>query len=64
MTREGVDRKDSGCCPGHDKFPDQTYGNRRSERARSRLKKVEHQRARRRAKRILDDLMMEELFHD
>lgn len=33
----------SGCCPGHDQFPCETYNNNRSKRARSRDKKREHQ---------------------
>ena len=36
----------SGCCPGHDTFPDDTYKNHRSIHARSRDKKLEHQVAR------------------
>jgi len=43
----------SGCCPGHDQFPVETYGSRLSQRARSRHKKVEHQAARSIAKRAL-----------
>lgn len=34
------------CCPGHDTFPTETYNNRRSKRARSRDKKLEHRMAR------------------
>jgi hypothetical protein len=36
----------SGCCPGHDDFPHETYRSRRSKRARARDKKIEHQYAR------------------
>lgn len=36
----------SGCCPGHDKYPDDTYRSNRSKRARARDKKAEHQHAR------------------
>ena len=34
------------CCPGHDTFPTETYNNRRSKKARSRDKKLEHRMAR------------------
>lgn len=34
-----------GCCPGHDIFPNDTYENRRSKKARSRDKKLEHRLA-------------------
>lgn len=37
----------SGCCPGHDDFPIETYSSNRSKRARSRDKKKEHRFARR-----------------
>jgi len=33
----------SGCCPGHDEWPVETYGNRKSVKARSRDKQSEHQ---------------------
>lgn len=56
-------RKVSGCCPGHDDYPDDKYGNRRSAKARSRDKKKEHQHARSLSKREilnkLDDLLNE-----
>lgn len=35
------------CCPGHDPYPNDTYSNNRSKRARSRDKKKEHRHARR-----------------
>ncbi len=41
----------SGCCPGHDTFPAETYGSRRSKKARARDKQKEHQYARTLAKR-------------
>lgn len=31
-----------GCCPGHDCFPSDTYRGKRSKKARSRDRKVEH----------------------
>jgi hypothetical protein len=36
----------SGCCPGHDTYPVEAYNSRRSQKARSRDKKSEHQAAR------------------
>lgn len=42
----------SGCCPGHDQFPTETYGSRRSKRARSRDKAIEHRVARSIGKRL------------
>jgi hypothetical protein len=35
------------CCPGHDIYPNETYANNRSKRARSRDKKIEHRYVRR-----------------
>lgn len=40
-------RGDCGCCPGHDKYPCETYRNRRSKKARSRDIKREHRLVRR-----------------
>lgn len=37
----------SGCCPGHDEYPDTTYKSNRSKRARSNGKACEHRHARR-----------------
>lgn len=48
----------TGCCPGHDNYPNQTYRSRRSKRARARDKKKEHQHARTAANRA----MMRELL--
>jgi hypothetical protein len=42
--------KGSRCCPGHDKWPSDTYHSRRSVKARARSKQLEHQSARTRAK--------------
>ena len=36
----------SGCCPGHDDWPNDTYSNNRSKKARSRDKAREHRTAR------------------
>ena len=49
MKAYGVDRKDRGCCPGHDKFPNETYGSRRSKKARAKTNRIAHKRARARA---------------
>jgi hypothetical protein len=40
----------TGCCPGHDQYPAETYNSRRSKKARSKTKKQEHQHARSLAK--------------
>lgn len=55
MKREILtfDQRVSGCCPGHDKFPDDVYGSRRSIKARARGKQTEHQTVRARAKTSL-----------
>ena len=45
----------SGCCPGHDTWPNESYENRRSKRARSRDKKREHRYVRRITKRIKEN---------
>lgn len=50
MKPYGVDRKDAGCCPGHDKFPSDTYSTSRSKRAQTRDTKLAHGRARARAR--------------
>lgn len=58
MKAYGVKRKDFGCCPGHDKFPKQSYKNRRSVKARARSVKLSHGIARAWAKRnILKEFM-------
>ncbi len=44
---------DSGCCPGHDKFPGETYENNRSKRAQTRDTAVQHRRGRRSDKQRL-----------
>lgn len=50
MRPYGSKRGDSGCCPGHDTFPSETYGNRRSKRAQTRDTAIQHQVARARLK--------------
>ena len=37
----------TGCCPGHDDYPADSYNNRRSKHARARDKAKEHRHARR-----------------
>ncbi len=46
MRAYGVDRKDRGCCPGHDKFPADKYASGRSRKARSKANRTAHKRAR------------------
>jgi len=57
MKREilGLKRGVSSCCPGHDQFPDDTYKNNRSKRARSRDIKKEHRLARRKIKQTMNE---------
>jgi len=45
----------SDCCPGHDKWPNETYRNRRSKKARSRDKKKEHRYVRRMSKKKIQE---------
>lgn len=44
-------RKVSGCCPGHDKYPNDVYKTRLSRKRRRELIKVEHQHVRQMVKR-------------
>lgn len=53
-------RGDCGCCPGHDKFPDNTYSSRRSKKARHRDRQLENQTVRQIKKRELIKLIGEE----
>jgi hypothetical protein len=55
MRREldTLHKNHSGCCPGHDDFPNDVYRNNRSKRARSRDKKREHKFVRTLVNRIL-----------
>ncbi len=46
-------REDHGCCPGHDRFPRETYNSRRSKRAHSRDNKLMHRIGRHRLKQEL-----------
>lgn len=46
MKKQGIKYKDSGCCPGHDKFPRETYNNRRSLKAKRKTDALANRRAR------------------
>lgn len=61
MRREILNwrRGDCGCCPGHDKFPNEVYSSNRSKRARSRDKALEHRVVRRIVKRDLLKTLVE-----
>lgn len=46
MKAYGVRRKDAGCCPGHDKYPRDSYECTRSHARRARLRPAKkHARA-------------------
>jgi len=55
MKAYGVKRKDAGCCPGHDKYPQDSYGctRRAARRARLRPAKRRARAAARREVRVL-----------
>ena len=53
MKAYGVKRRDRGCCPGHDKFPADSYRNRRSKRARAKSKRLAHKAARARERAMV-----------
>jgi len=54
MKAYGVNHKyDQCCCPGHDKYPCDTYENNRSKRAQTRDTAKAHRAERRRVKQIL-----------
>jgi hypothetical protein len=44
----------SGCCPGHDDWPHETYKSKRSKRARARDKAREHRYVRHVLKEVYD----------
>jgi hypothetical protein len=46
MRKQGIKRKDYGCCPGHDKFPREAYGSRPSQKAKRRTDRLANKRAR------------------
>ena len=46
MKTYGVKRKDRGCCPGHDKYPKESYNSRRSKKAHRIATKQAHRRGR------------------
>lgn len=41
MKPYGVKRKDQGCCPGHDKFPYESYGSRVSMKLKNDLRTID-----------------------
>ena len=53
MQPYGVDRKDRGCCPGHDKFPRDCYNSKLSIHAHAKAKRIAHKRARARVREAL-----------
>lgn len=55
MRKQGIKRKDSGCCPGHDKFPRETYGSRSSLKAKRRTDRLANKRARAWEREIIID---------
>jgi hypothetical protein len=62
MKREILDHKRqmhiNGCCPGHDEYPDETYANNKSKRARARGMQKEHKFVRTLARRQLQQMEM------
>ncbi len=50
MKPYGLGPRDRGCCPGHDRFPRESYSNNRSKRAHRRDSKRMHRIGRRRLK--------------
>lgn len=51
MKPYGVDqRRDQDCCPGHSRYPKDTYKNRRSKKAQTRDTKIAHRAERRTTK--------------
>lgn len=60
MKREITDVLHPGyCCPGHDKYPSDTYRSRRSKKQRRVYKCKEHRHARRVKKQSLKQLVEE-----
>lgn len=54
MKKRGIKRKDFGCCPGHDKFPRESYKNRVSQRLKRRTDQLANKRARQWDKREIN----------
>ena len=46
MRKRGIKRKDNGCCPAHDKFPNESYNTRPSQKAKRKTDKLANRRAR------------------
>lgn len=53
MRKRGIKRGDSGCCPGHDKFPRESYNNRVSVIKKRRTDQLANMRARRWDRQII-----------
>lgn len=53
MKAFGVRRNDQGCCPDHDKYPNDNYGTRFSKKQRSAARHAAHSAARARARQSL-----------
>ena len=54
MKPYGVNPKhDQDCCPGHSRFPKDSYNNRRSKKAQTRDTKIAHRKERRKTKNKL-----------
>jgi hypothetical protein len=51
----GRDRKQYGCCPGHDEYPSETNSNNRSKRAKSRVSAMMRRRFRRNTKQEINN---------
>lgn len=64
MRAYGVRRWDRCCCPGHDKFPGESYKNRRSKKALARSKKQSRNIARVRTRMWICSLRKMENFTD
>ena len=53
MKAYGRRKADCWCCPGHDKFPSESYNNNRSKRAHTRDSKIMHRAERRRQRNMI-----------
>lgn len=63
MRREICDVYNPGhCCPGHDKYPNDTYSNNRSKSCRAKGIKKEHRHARRVKKYLLKKELKNEIL--
>jgi hypothetical protein len=60
MKAYGRHKKDCWCCPGHDKFPSESYNNRRSKHAHTRDTKIMHRAERRRQRLVIHTVEIQE----